>query len=177
MLKSTELFVSSVYKIDDNKVVNGDRAEAKSGRSISGLDMSRKELTKSKSRTISGLNCIKYLEDKEDVYPSRCPQRTGLIAEEIAIKVLIKYVNFAFSLDLASKLPMHTRINDYPIKLVIANRFIRLFKSPINALIIFDQKPNISLVLIIEAPKIFPTMSVIIAITVSMAMTSLAKIS
>ena len=46
------------------------------------------------------------------------------------MKVPDKYVNFAFSPDLASELPDHTEINDHSIKLVDANGCIRLSKSP-----------------------------------------------
>ena len=55
-----------------------------------------------------------------DVYPSRRPQISGLIAEEAYTKVFAKYSNFAdvFSPDLAFKLPKHTVINDYTIELV-----------------------------------------------------------
>ena len=42
-------------------------------------------------------------------------RKVGLIAPT---KVSIKYANFAFSLDLASKLPEHTRINDHTIELI-----------------------------------------------------------
>ena len=57
---------------------------------------------------------------KLNVYPSRRTQVSDLIAEKALIKVLDKYVNFAdvFSLDLISKLPKHTRINDHAIKQV-----------------------------------------------------------
>ena len=55
-----------------------------------------------------------------DVHLSRKPQISGLIAEEATTKVPAKYLDFAdvFSLDLASKLPEHTRINDHAIELV-----------------------------------------------------------
>ena len=42
-------------------------------------------------------------------------QKVGLIAPT---KVPVKYVNFAFSPDLASKLPENTRINNHAIELV-----------------------------------------------------------
>ena len=42
-------------------------------------------------------------------------QKVGLIAPT---KVPVEYANFAFSPNLASKLPKHTRINDHAIKLV-----------------------------------------------------------
>ena len=55
-----------------------------------------------------------------DVYPSRRPQVSGLIAEEALTKVPAEYSDFAdvFSLDLASELPKHTGINDHAIELV-----------------------------------------------------------
>ena len=48
------------------------------------------------------------------------PKISGLVAEKTLIKVLAKYSDFAniFSSDLISKLPEHTKINDYAIKLV-----------------------------------------------------------
>ena len=48
------------------------------------------------------------------------PQISGLIAKEALIKVSAKYSNFVdvFSPDLTFKLPKHTGINDYAIKLV-----------------------------------------------------------
>ena len=75
-----------------------------------------------------------------DTYPSNGPQIAGLIAEEAPTKITVKYANFAFSLDLASKLPKHTGINDYAIKLVDTNGFTRPFKSPAGARILFDWK-------------------------------------
>ena len=55
-----------------------------------------------------------------DIYPSRRPQVSGLIAEEAPTKVSAEYSDFAdvFSPNLASKLPEHTGINDHAIKLV-----------------------------------------------------------
>ena len=95
-------------------------------------------------------------------------QISGLIAKKAPTKVFKKYANFAniFSPDLASKLPKHIGINDHTMKLVdgqqppywpiyclkpvkletlkafietnLANSFIRLFKSPASALILFN---------------------------------------
>lgn len=47
------------------------------------------------------------------------PQITGLIAKKTPIKLFAKYANFGdvFSLNLASKLSKHTKINNYAIKL------------------------------------------------------------
>ena len=66
-----------------------------------------------------------------DIHPSRRPQIGGLIAEEALTKVPVKYTDFAnmFSLDLASKLPEHTGINNHAIELVEADGFIRPSKS------------------------------------------------
>ena len=43
---------------------------------------------------------------------------------------------------MAFKLPKHTEINDYAIKLVDANGFNRPFNSPKDALIFFDQESD-----------------------------------
>ena len=55
-----------------------------------------------------------------DVYPSRRPQISDLIAKKAPTKVPAEYSDFAniFSSDLASELPKHTRINDHAIDLV-----------------------------------------------------------
>ena len=67
-----------------------------------------------------------------DIHPLRRPQIDGLIAEEAPMKVLAEYTDLAnvFSPNLASELPEHIGINDHSIKLVNANGFIRLSKSP-----------------------------------------------
>ena len=97
---------------------------------------------------------------------------SGLIVEKTSTKVSTKYLDFAdiFSLDLASKLPKHTRINDHTIELVnsqqtsyrpiyslglveletlkayfktnLANRFIRPSKSLAGTLILFNQESD-----------------------------------
>ena len=107
-----------------------------------------------------------------DVHPFRRPQISDLIAEEAPTKVPAKYSDYAdlFSLDLASKLPKHTEINDHAIELVegqqplygpiyslrlieletlkayietnLAKRFIRPSKSPAGDLILFDRKSD-----------------------------------
>ena len=107
-----------------------------------------------------------------DVYPSRRPQISGLIAEEAFMKVPAKYSDFAnvFSPDLASELPEHNGINDHTIELVegqkppygpiyslrpveletlkayietnLANGFIRPSKSPASTPILFDRKSD-----------------------------------
>ena len=105
-----------------------------------------------------------------DVYPSRRPQVSGLIAEKALTKVPAKYSDFAdiFSADLVSKLLEHTGINKHAIELVngqqppygsihslgpveleilkayietnLANRFIRLSKPPAGTSILFNRK-------------------------------------
>ena len=97
-------------------------------------------------------------------------QISDLIAKKAPTIVSNKYVNFAdmFSLNLASKILKHIKINDYAIELVdgkqplyrpiyslrpveletlktyietnLANRFIRLSKSFLDTPILFDRK-------------------------------------
>lgn len=97
-------------------------------------------------------------------------QITGLITEEALLKVFIKYTNFVnmFFSNLLFKLFEYIGINNYTIKLVngqkpfyiliynlkslqlgtlkvyieinLIKRFIRLYKSPANILIFFNQK-------------------------------------
>ena len=106
------------------------------------------------------------------VHPSCKPQMSGLIAKEACTKVSAEYLDFAdvFSLDLVSKLPKHTGINDHAIELVngqqppygliyslkpmeleilktyietnLANGFIKPSKLPVGALILFKQKSD-----------------------------------
>ena len=94
------------------------------------------------------------------------------MAKEASTKVPVKYLDFAdiLSLDLASKLPEHTEINNHAIPLVddqqlpygsiyslesvkleilkayiktnLANRFIRPLISLASALILFDRKSD-----------------------------------
>ena len=115
-----------------------------------------------------------------DVYPSRRPQISNLIAKKASTKIPAKYSDFAdvFSPDLASKLPEHTGINNYAIELVegqqppygpiyslgpveletlkayietnLANGFIRPSKSPAGAPILFDRKSDGSLRLCVD---------------------------
>ena len=78
-----------------------------------------------------------------------------------------------FSPDLASGLPEHTGINDHFIKLVDANGFIRLSKSPADAPILFDRKSDRSLRLCIDyrsLNNLTMTMLVLMAKTVMIAM-------
>ena len=95
-----------------------------------------------------------------------------MIANESRTSIPIEYSDFAdiFSLELASKLSEHIGINDNVIKLInnqqlpykpiysleqveldtlktyiktnLANGFIRSFKSPVEAPIFFDKKPD-----------------------------------
>ena len=55
-----------------------------------------------------------------DIHLFYRPKISGLIVEDALTKVSNQYVNFVdvFSPDLVFKLPKHTRINDYAIKLV-----------------------------------------------------------
>ena len=107
-----------------------------------------------------------------DIYFSCRPQIAGLIAKKALIKVAVEYTDFAdvFSLNLASKLPKHTGIDDYIIKLFnsqqplygiihglkpinletlkvniktnLVKEFIKLSKSSARAPIFFDQKSD-----------------------------------
>ena len=97
-------------------------------------------------------NHLEYPENKEGVHPFYRPQRTSLIVEETLTKVPLEYANFAdmFSPDLASKLPEYTGINDYAIKLVNANGFIKPSRLPTSTPILFDWKSNRSLRLCVE---------------------------
>ena len=115
-----------------------------------------------------------------NVHPSRKSQISDLIIEEAPIKIPAKYSNFTdiFSLDLASELLKHTKINDHTIELVngqqppnrsiyslrpveletqktyikinLANRFIRLSKSPTGTPILFGRMLDGSLRLCID---------------------------
>ena len=81
---------------------------------------------------------------KLDVHTSRRPQISSVIAEKAPTKVPVKYADFVdvFSPDMASELPDHTGINNHFIELVNANGFIRPFKSPASAPIVFDRKSD-----------------------------------
>ncbi len=114
------------------------------------------------------------------MHPSKKAQIAHLKADEVSIKVLSKYADFAdvFSTKLAVELPEYTGINDHTIKLVddqqplygpiyslepvkleklktyiennLVNDFIRPFKSPARASILFDKKPDSSLRLCVD---------------------------
>ena len=123
MLKTTGSSVASAFRVDNDKVVGGgDGAGAECGGSV---------IEQKVGSIVS--NHLEYPEDKEGVHPSLRPQRAGLIAEEAPPKVSVMYADFAFSPDLASELPKHTRIKDRSLELVNANGFIRPSKSPANA--------------------------------------------
>ena len=107
-----------------------------------------------------------------DFHPFHRPQISGLIAKEALTKVPAEYLDFTdvFSPDLASELSEHTGINNHAIELVdgqqppygpihnlrpveletlkayietnLANRFIRPFKSPAVAPILFNRKSD-----------------------------------
>ena len=114
------------------------------------------------------------------MHPSSRAQIAHLKADEAFTKVPNKYANFAdvFSPKLAAKLPKHMEINNHAIDLIndrqppygriyslspieleimkayiknnLANNFIRPFKSPTRALILFDKKANGNLRLYID---------------------------
>ena len=142
MLKTTGLSVASTFRVDNNKVVgDGGSAGAKSGGSVGGLDASKK------SRMENRLIRTEYPEDEKGIHLSCKPQRAGLIAKKTPTKVSIKYADFAdvFFPNMASKLPKHTEINKYAIKLVDTNKFIRPSKSLTGIPILFDRKSDGSL--------------------------------
>ncbi len=116
----------------------------------------------------------------DEMHPSRRAQIAHLKADEAPTKVSSEYADFAdvFSPKLAVELPEQTGINDHAIELVddrqppygpiyslepmeletlkayiennLARGFIRPFKSPAGALILFDKKPDGSLRLCID---------------------------
>ena len=122
--------------------------------------------------SLCSIALFSFFSLKLDVHPSYKPQKFGLITKEALTKVPAKYLDIAdiFSLDLTSKLPKHTRINNHTIKLVdkqqlpygpiynlgpveletlktyieinLANEFSRPSKSPTGTLILFDRKSN-----------------------------------
>ena len=115
-----------------------------------------------------------------DVYPSRRPQISGLIAKKASTKVLVEYSDFVdiFSPDLAIKLPEYTKISTHVIDLEedkqppygpiyslgpmeletlktyiktnLANGFICLLKSLVGTLILFNKKSNGSFYLYVD---------------------------
>ena len=72
--------------------------------------------------------------------------------EETPTKVSVEYADFAdvFSPDLAFELPMHTGINDYTIKLIDVNGFIRPSKLSTGAPIFSDRESDGSLQLYVK---------------------------
>ena len=119
-----------------------------------------------------------------NVYLSHRSQISDLIVREAPTKVSAKYSDFAdvFSSDLVSELPKHIWINDHAIELVddqqppyqpiyslgpieletlkayieinLANGFIKPFKSPAGAPILFNRKLDGSLQLCINYPSL-----------------------
>ena len=115
-----------------------------------------------------------------DVHLFQRPQISSLIIEEASTKVFAEYSDFAdvFPLDLASKLPEHTGINDYAIELLqsqqppygpiynlgpveletlkayietnLANGFVKPLKSSAGASILFDRKSDCFLRLCVD---------------------------
>ena len=81
-----------------------------------------------------------------DVYPFCRPQIANLIIKKALIQIFVKYADFVniFSLNLTFKLLEYIGINNHAIKLVNANRFIRLFKSPIDAPDIVHLQKNLN---------------------------------
>ena len=107
-----------------------------------------------------------------DAHPSCRAQIAALVANEAPTSIPTEYSDFAdvFSPELASELPEHTGINDHAIELVddrqppygpiyslgpveletlktyieinLKNGFIRPSKSPVEAPILFDKKPD-----------------------------------
>ena len=109
------------------------------------------------------------------MHPSKKAQVANLKVDKALTKVLSKYADFAdiFSPKLAADIPEYMEINDHAIELVddqqhsygpiysldsielerlktyiennLASGFIKPFKSPARALILFDKKPDNSL--------------------------------
>ena len=105
MLKITESFVASAFRVDDNEVIVGSGgAGAENGGSIV-------------ERKVYSITLDNWLDSRGGSY-----ENFRRVCDIVDI----------FSLDLASKLPEHTRINDRAIKLAHANGFIRLSKLPLQ---------------------------------------------
>ncbi len=120
------------------------------------------------------------IDTGDEVHPSRRAQIAHLKANKALTKIPSEYADFAdvFSPKLAVELPEHTRINDYAIELMddrqppygpiyslrpveleilkayiqnnLASGFIRPFKSPVEAPIPFNKKPDSSLRLCVD---------------------------
>ena len=119
-------------------------------------------------------------DKKGNIHPFCQIQISSLVANETPTSISTEYFDFVdiFSLELASELFKHTRINDHTIKLVnnwplsygliyslgpmeletlktyietnLVNGFIWSFKSPIRASIFFDKKLDKSFQLYID---------------------------
>ncbi len=115
------------------------------------------------------------VNSSDEVHPLRKAQIVYLKMDEASTKVSSEYIDFEdiFSPKLAAKFSKYTRINNYTMELIddwqplyyhiyslesvkliilkaynknkLANGFIRLFKSLIEASIFFDKKPGKSL--------------------------------
>ena len=120
---------------------------------------------------VASLECSSNNQEG-DVHPFYRAQIAALLANEALTLISTEYSDFVdiFSLELASKLLEHTKINDHIIKLVddwqssygpiysfkpikleilktyiktnLVNNFIRPSKSLVRALIFFDKKPD-----------------------------------
>ncbi len=120
------------------------------------------------------------VDSGDEVQPSRRAQIAHLKADKVSCKVPSKYTDFAdvFCPKLAAELLEYTRINNHVVKLVdnwqplygpicslwfeeletlkayiknnLANGFIRPFKSPVGAPILFDKKLDGSLRLYVD---------------------------
>ncbi len=120
------------------------------------------------------------VDSGDEVHPSKRAQIAYLKADVAPIEVPSEYTDFAdvFSPKLAAKLPEYTRINDHAIEFVdnrqppygpiyslgpmeleilkayiknnLASDFIRPFKPPAEALILFDKKPDGNLRLCVD---------------------------
>ena len=112
------------------------------------------------------------------IHPTYQVQVAALMSEEIGIPTEYSDFSNVFSSDSAAEVPKHIGINDYPINLLdneqapysliyslelveletlktyikanLASGFIRPFKSPVGAPILFVQKKNGSLHLCVD---------------------------
>ena len=147
MLKTTGSSVASASRVDDDEVVDGGGgAGAESGRSVGGSDASRKKSTKSKSQTKSGLNCTEYPEARKVSTHPVDLKELALLPRKLLQRS--QYADFAdvFSPNLASKLPKHAEINDYPIDLAFqVTRWRSKHCSSAKRTVAFDCTSEISI--------------------------------
>ena len=120
------------------------------------------------------------VDSDDEVHLSKSAQIAHLKMDKTPIKVSSKYADFAdiFLSKLATGLPEHTRMNNHAIKIMdsqqplfgpiyslgpvelkmlkayiknnLANGFIKPSKSPAEAPILFDKKPEVSLRLCVD---------------------------